>query len=465
MKSKYYNLLFLTALSVLFGCKKYVDIKTQGNLVPNQAVNYRYLLNNTASFETNPNLADFASDDLNIVDASQVSGLTSLNYQYYVNAYTWQPVIYPVGNPSYEQDRNWNLLYQTILYCNTIINELPSSAGTESEKRSMISEAKVHRADAYLSLVNIYAKPYNVATATTDLGLPLLTTQTVTQKLNRASVKAIYDQIVGDLTSAIPDLPATQAYNTLPSKVSAYGELARCYLYMNDYNNAARYADLALSIRNTLNDLGTLTSVSATTYPRRILDPEILLSKTTLDGAFATPPVAFRLGDEILSLLGTKDQRYALFTVPAATISSTYTGRYFYRERAIGETRNVGPSVPEMMLIKAEAFARAGDASNAMLWVNNLRAKRFKPADFIALTAVSAEDALAKVIDERHREFFCRMLRWWDMRRLKNEPQFQRSYTKTFGANTFTLSPSSDRYVFPIAEYLTNLNPELEKNP
>lgn len=465
MKSKYYSFLPLIALSVFCSCKKYVDIKTQGTLVPNQTANYRYLLNNTANFETNPNLPDFASDDLNIIDAAQVSGLTSLSYQYYVNAYTWQSVVYPAGNPSYEQDRNWNLLYQTILYCNTIINELPAAAGTDADKKEMTAEALVHRADAYLSLVNVYAKPYNAATASTDLGLPLITTQTVTQKLNRASVKAIYDQIIADLTSAVPDLPVTQSYNTLPSKASAYGELARCYLYMNDYNNAARFADLALSLRNTLNDLGTITTVNTTTYPRRIIDPEILLSKTTLDGTFSFTPTAFRLSDDILNLLGTKDQRFTLFTVPAATISSTYTGRYFYRDRAIGEARNVGPSVPEMMLIKAEAFARAGDVTNAMIWVNNLRIKRFKAADYVALTAINAQDALAKVIDERHREFFFRMLRWWDMRRLKSEPQFQRSYTHSFGTNTFTLSPSSNRYVFPIAEYLTNLNPELEKNP
>ncbi|WP_025146477.1 RagB/SusD family nutrient uptake outer membrane protein [Pedobacter jeongneungensis] len=465
MNSKYKYFSLLIGMSVFCSCKKYVDIKTQGNLVPNQTINYRYLLNATSNFETSSNLSDFASDDLNIIDAAQINSLNSLAYGYYVNTYTWQPVIYPVGNASYEQDRNWNFMYSRILYCNTIINELPASNGTEADKAELSAEALVHRADAYLVLVNNYAKPYNAATAATDLGVPLLTAQTVSQKLNRASVKTVYEQIIADLTSAIPALPTTQAYNTLPSKASAYGELARCYLYMNDYTNAARYADLALSLRSTLNDLSAITTITSTNYPKRITDPEILLSKTTLDGTLAYTPTAFRLGDELLSILGTTDQRYTLFTVPASTISATYTGRYFYRERAIGETRNVGPSVPEMILIKAEAFARNGDAANAMLWVNNLRIKRFKSADYVALTASNGADALVKVIEERRREFFGRMLRWWDMRRLKNEVPFQRTYTRNYGASTYTLAPNSDRYVFPIAEYLTNLNPELEKNP
>ncbi|RZK40280.1 MAG: RagB/SusD family nutrient uptake outer membrane protein [Pedobacter sp.] len=464
---KQYYKLFLLSITAIFvsGCEKYVDIKTQGNLVPNQTINYRYLLNATSNFESNTNLGDFASDELNIADAAQINGLTgSLFYAYYINSYSWKPVIYTLGT-TYEQDDNWNRLYSNVLYCNTIIEELPAASGTDAEKAEMTAEAKVHRADTYMALVNTYAKPYNVATSSTDLGVPLILKQTVSQKLNRASIQEVYNQIIEDLTSAIPALPSTQAYNTLPSKASAYGELARCYLYMNDYANANKYADMALSVRSTLNDLGALTSVSSANYPRRIADPEILLSKTAFGNTLSFSPTAYRLSDEILSLLGTTDQRYQLLTVPASTISSTYTGRYSYRESRIGEIRNVGPNVPEMMLIKAEYFARNNDATNAMLWVNNLRVKRFKPADYVALTASSPADALVKVIQERRREFIGRMLRWWDMRRLKSETAFQRTYTRTVNGVTYTLAPNSDRYVFPIAEFLTNLNPELEKNP
>jgi tetratricopeptide (TPR) repeat protein len=465
MKSTYKYLVLLVGATILSSCEKYVDIKTQGNLVPGETTNYRYILNGTSNFEACVNLGDFASDDINIVDASQVSSLNSLSYGYYVNSYTWSPVIYPVGNTLYEQDPNWNTMYARIMTCNTIINELPSSNGSAAEKAELTAEALVHRADAYLVLLNNYAKPYNSATSATDLGVPLILVQTISQSLNRATVQAVYNQIIADLTAAIPALPNSQAYNMLPSKVSAYGELARCYLYMNDYANAARYADMALALRSTLNDLGAISAITTTNYPLRSVDPEILLSKVPYNGSVSFAPAALRLNEELLGLLGTRDQRYNLFTVPAATISTTYTGRYFSRERAIGETRNYGPNVPEMMLIKAEAFARNGDAASAMLWVNNLRVKRFRAADYAALTATNANDALVKVIEERRREFFGRMLRWWDMRRLKNESLFQRTYTRTFGTVTATLEPNSNRYVFPIAVYLTNLNPELQPNP
>ena len=70
--------------------------------------------------------------------------------------------------------------------------------------------------------------------------------------------------------------------------------------------------------------------------------------------------------------------------------------------------RNVGPSVPEMMLIKAEYYARNNQPTEAMQWVNKLRVKRFAAEDYTEETATDADDALKKVIDERHREFFCR---------------------------------------------------------
>ncbi|MEH3114327.1 RagB/SusD family nutrient uptake outer membrane protein [Pedobacter terrae] len=465
MNAKYKIFTFLLATVSLSGCKKFVDVKTQGQLVPNQTINYRYLLNNTGNFETVANLSDFASSDINLNDAAQQTSLSgSLSYTYLVGSYTWQAVIYPIGSTA-EQDLNWNRLYNTILNSNTIINELPASDGSQSEKDALTAEALVHRADAYLNLVNTYAKPYNAATAGTDLGVPLILTQTLSQKLNRASVQEVYNQIISDLTKALPALPTTQAYNTLPSKASAYGELARCYLLMKDYTNAGKYADEALKLRSILNDLSTISAVSSANYPKRITDPEILLSKTPLNGSLNFFPTVFKPSDEWFSLLGTKDQRYNLFTAPASGVSTSLTGRVYAKERATGESRNEGPSVPEMMLIRAEVYARANDATNAMVWVNNLRVKRFKSTDYTPLIATTAADALNKVIDERRLEFFGTSVRWWDMRRLNNEAAFQRTYTRVFNNITYTLEPNSNRYVFPIAEYLRSLNPELEPNP
>jgi hypothetical protein len=335
------NIIPLLLLLLAFtSCEDYVDIKTQGQLVPGQVENYRYLLNNTSELENGPQFSAIASDDIELIDGSdqQQSLAGSEYYGYWWRVYTWRSEIYPIGNYQTETDYSWNAMYTTIAYANTVIGEVMSSEGQESEKLVLLAEAYVHRADAYLMLVNTYAKPYQASSASSDLGVPLVLTQTTTQSLERASIEAVYKQIIQDLNDAIPYLPESQQFNTLPSLPSAYGELARTYLYMNDYAMANVYADSVLAYRNTLNDLGAISYISTSTYPLRIEDPEILLSKVAYGGITAYSPTSYRLSDDLLNVLGTKDQRYTLFTAPGSVVSWSYTdedGRFFLQDNYI----------------------------------------------------------------------------------------------------------------------------------
>lgn len=452
--------LHIAVLSLLLaGCSKYTDIKTQGSLIPKQSENYRYLLNYTNTFEYGGQLPDFISADVDIVDDIQQTSIAGNSYYSFImNCYTWQSPIYPLAT---DHDRDWDTYYARIYNCNVIIDEVPSSTGgSDAEKAQMIAEAVVHRADAYLNLVNEYAKPYNAATASSDPGVPLLLTPSLDAKLERASVATVYNRLEADLKSAIAPLPRFTDFNSLPGKAAAYSLLARLYLFMGNYASAGLYADSTLLLQSALNDLATLSS-----YPTKFKDPEIILEKIAYASA-SYAPSSLRLSDELLNILGTTDQRYILFTADAATtLGSGYTGRFFSRERVTFENRNIGTSVPEMLLIKAESLARAGDFNAAMDRVNQLRIKRFAAADYVALTATDANDALVKVIEERRREFFCRHLTWYDQRRLKNDALFSRTYTRTWQGVTYTLDPNSNRYVFPIGAYYISFNPELAQNP
>jgi hypothetical protein len=472
-RSFFYNAALVLLTGALFtGCEKYVNVKTQGNLVPNSWMNYRYILNARSTFQAGATLPDYASDDLSIPDGSLFQqDLAGNSYDsYYANGYCWLPVIFPATSVNWE-DRDWDNLYNSITNANIVIEEVPGvTDSSASAKAGLIAEALVHRADAYLQLVNSYAQPYLASSASSDPGVPLVLTETTTQPLTRASVEAVYGRILLDLKASVAALPLTQQYTFLPTKGSAYAELARCYFYMSKYDSANLWADSALAQNNTLEDLGAIAGFSSSTYPTQVTDPEIYLEKNSPYGYTGFTPYVFRLSDTLLRVLDTADQRYKLFTTNAATISyGSYSddpnGRYFYRERETYETRNVGPTVPEMMLIKAEYFARNNDAASAMTWVNQLRVTRFTSTAYTPLAAVSADDALVKVLQERQREFFCRMLRWWDMRRLGSDNRFKRTVVRVFGGVTYTLAPSSNRYVFQISPYNIKLNPEIGQNP
>jgi len=452
-------MLLLGGLALTSSCSKYTDIKTQGSLIPSAIDNYRYILNNTSTFEYGGKMTDLAAADVAIVDSAQQATVEGYSDYFFIrNVYTWKS---PIIELSTSHDPDWDNYYGRIYNCNIIMNEVPTSTGgTDSAKAELMAEALTHRADAYLNLVNEYAKPYNSGTASSDLGVPLVLTQDLNQKPSRSSVATIYKKIETDLKEALLSLPKASDFNTLPDKAAAYSLLARFYLLKSDYVNAGLYADSTLALQSTLNDLGTIT-----TMPYRKSDPEIIFGKVA-GSSFTYSPYILRLSDDILNLLGTKDMRYQLFTKSAASyFGSNYTGRYFCREQINYESRNIGTSVPEMILIKAESLARAGDAGGAMDQVNVLRQKRFKAADYVAMTATDKNDAIVKVVEERRREFMCRLLPWMDQRRLKDDPLFTKTYTRTWQGQTYTLDPSSNRYVFPIATYVIGLNPEIEQNP
>ncbi|HEY8917201.1 MAG TPA: RagB/SusD family nutrient uptake outer membrane protein [Chitinophaga sp.] len=446
------NIFFLMMMTaaLVTGCSKYTDIKTEGALTPGDYINFRYLMN-SPDLERSADMPDMTSDDIQYKDTGMQQSLSNE----YRNAYMWAAQYYDALAP----DQDWRVLYATNYSCNLVIRDvMGSNGGTVQLKSEVLAEARVHRAYDYFMLVNMYGKQYNESTQATDLGVPLVLQPDVAEAAVRGTVKEAYDNILQDLQAAIPALPEKSSYNIYPSKAAAYAILAKVYLQMGRYKDAGGYADSALTIQHTLLNLPTLSS-----YPQRTDNPEIILSKTAGSShAYSARQV---LSDELLALYDPKDLRYSYFTQDYTQGSNVY--RVYAKENVSGSNRNIGPSVPEMLLIKAECQARAGEAGNAMNTVNTLRAARFTAADYTPLSATSADDALQKVLQERRRELCFSCARWFDQKRLFTDSRFAKDITRTnlLTGETFTLSPGSNRYLFPIPQYNIQLNPALVQNP
>ena len=82
--------------------------------------------------------------------------------------------------------------------------------------------------------------------------------------------------------------------------------------------------------------------------------------------------------------------------------------------------------------------------------LNTLLRTRWITGAYTDMTATSADDALVKVLTERRKELVFRNVRWSDLRRLNMETRFQKTLTRTAGAQTFTLPPNDPRYVLLI---------------
>ena len=456
--NKYIAIILLIGILSGTSCRKYVEITPEQTKVLTDASDYQSLLYNTTKIEPAYYYPIFSGDDIGTTELTWQNSLFGAA----VGAYTWSEKYYG----STEEDQDWSNAYSRIFIYNTVIDGVMGSVGNDAEKKKALSSALVHRAFDYFTLVNMYSKQYDPATASTDLGVPLLLHPKFLTDLTRPSVQAVYDQIKADLNAAIPELPVSPDVNTNPSKASAYAIMARVCLNTREFSEAERYADLSLGLKSTLLDLNVYkaTNNPVVPFPTRTFNPEELLVKRT-----TTYPTSFPLSADAESMYDkTNDLRYTLFTTPGASAAASnfILSRAYIRFRLANDGSYVGPSVPEVMLIKAECEARAGNTSATLGILNTFRKKRYNnEATYVDLTAGSPDVALHLVIDERKREFLGRGFRWFDQRRLAKDVGFVSTVTRVFKTVTYTLAPGSNRYVYPIADKYIALNPEITQNP
>lgn len=449
MKISKYNI-WTFLLLVLFSssCRKYVEVDQFSTRTLTYTDDFQFVMNNRGTFENNYILPLVTNDDMATTDATHQATFGAE----IKNAYLWAADFYSAG----QTDVGWSNMYQQIYTCNEVLFSVMSSRnGTEVQKKSIYAEALAQRAFAYLMLANQYGEIYNPANAASQTGVPLLTKPDLFQPLNRASLKTIYDQVVNDLLEAIPALPNLGTNNGHASKASAYALLSRCYLYMRNFEQAGEYADKALQIRNTLNNLEDYVGKTST-FPRKLDDKELLLTRSSA-GQFRS-----QLNPELISLFTTGDLRYELFT--SANVSGV-PGRAYIRGNFTFEGIYTGLNVPELILNRAEVYARAGNTVKTLELLNMLRQKRFKAANYTDLVITNADDLLPAVINERRREFMGTGLRWFDQRRLNLDPAFAKPVVRTLAGQTATLSPGSNRFIYPVALDLLTLNPEIQQSP
>ena len=451
MKVLKFTLYIFLPILLLNSCRDYVEVEQVGNnRILKYTSDYRGLANNYESMTGSGGIYLLANADAEFPVTYQ-NGVSN----FWSNAYTWQEKIY---DPS-QGDSDWNSLYKAVYYSNVIIDGVMSSEkGTDAEKKEIYAEAFVHRAFAYLQLVNTYGPQFDPKSANSEKAVPLLLKPELFSSLESSTVGQVYDQIISDLQSALANnIQDTPDFNVLPSKRAVYALLARTYLYMGSYQLSLDNAQKALAMQNGLIDLKTFAS--GFSYPVLIENPEVIFSKTLLL-AYAGAP----LSTDLLNSFGSNDLRYDYYTIAGNNFFPAYTGRGFGISRySYTNGINVGVSVPEMYLISAECYARLGQTQEAVDNLNILRAKRYKLGTDYEVSATTSTEALNLALVERQKELIGRGFRWFDQRRLNLDPLYQKTYTRIFKGQTYTLEPNSKGYVFPINQNYIDLNPELGK--
>jgi hypothetical protein len=463
MRKLLYFLVCGWLVTTTISCKKYLDLKPKGTFIPEKTSDYRLLLDETTPREKSNGFFSTYGMDVMLDDDM---GINAFSMTYYdanaLNAFRYTEHIYL----DYESDKDWDALYNQVYTANLVTAQvMDSKGGTDSQKRQLMAEAKVHRAYAYFILVNLYAKQYNGATGGSDPGVPIRKGLDFEEKLARASVQEVYNYLLEDLNSALPDLPVTpdMAATNRPVKPTAYTLLAKVSLFKNDAAAAHAYADSSLKYYHTLVNYNTLIPHPAypayvLQYPINFQNPETLMEKT---GPMLSP-VMYAASDLLALYDAANDLRYKAFFFPDHLFGLGFGS--FSNEWA-GKVATKGPSVPETYLVRAESSARTGNAAAAMEDINLLRSFRYKSGSDYFLSATNAAAALTIVKAERRREMAFRGTRFFDIRRYNAFDNANITVTHTLSDGTFTLPPNSNRAVLPIGRIYISQNPEITQNP
>jgi tetratricopeptide (TPR) repeat protein len=377
--------------------------------------------------------------------------------------YTWQP--------QFTADLAtapiiWKDFYESIYYYNTVLKGIDEATGGSPQQRNSIkAEALLGRAFTYLYLVNLYGNIYKPETADKDLAVPFVTSNDLNDPTPaRSTVKQIYDHIIADVNAAVTELPKDNSQNRFRGSLpAAYSVLARTYLYMGNFDEAAKNAQLALDNgQNTVLDYGSLSSDAA--MPPLIVRPSAIyarLHKTTFT-QFA-PTLSF------LKTFDTNDLRLRFYYTSLGDFSFQTRGIIRHLGAGVSYTAaypNCGTSVEEMRLILAEAAARDNDLEKALSELDLVRKARFKAADYQQYQSAVQEEVLQKILTERTFEFAFSGMRWFDMRRLDAEGRMP-VVNRYDGQNNLiaTLAPHSIRYTLQIPIQVMYFNPDWPQNP
>ena len=188
-------------------------------------------------------VAELSSD--NVCDY----GITKNYNQFYQDVYEWAEEV----TSNNDAPRNiWSSNYNNIANANQALSAIEELGGpTTTRLKASKGEALICRAYSHFVLANMFCMPYNPATAGNCLGIPYMdhAETDLNPRYERGTLQEVYEMIGKDIEAGIPLIDDT-AYS-VPKYHFNYKAAccfaSRYYLFMQDWDNAIKYATMALT--------------------------------------------------------------------------------------------------------------------------------------------------------------------------------------------------------------------------
>ena len=478
MKKIIYPLFALLTLTTV-SCDNYIDITPKGAVTVDSARQYYELIVYPMRCY-NPASYFYLTDDA-WAKESNILGYESTSFHGINFTFNEQADrTFLSGNNLYEN------MYAYILRMNLIIDNIDEAVGSTEVKTLAKAEARTFRAWDHFLAVNTFAKTYNPATAAQDGGVCIMDHFDLEATPAKSSVAQVYDFIISELESAVPQLQERPENIYHPNKAYGYGLLAQVYLFHRDWAKAQAAAETSLRLNSALVDYNVIKAAGGVALCKdynRDNNPEVL-SYMWMGSGWTTEEAALYyyglISPELKQLFEPEDLRYSLFLRDKGTsiVSwfDTGSGAAIWTPATTSERftyMTVGLRTAEVYLTLAEAYARQNNIDAATDYVNRLRAKRLSGTNTAINTPSSQQEMMNIIITERRKELLFGFHRFFDLKRLNTEPEYQKTITRVFPVvniseahpqQTYTLRPDSRLYIIPFPRSARDKNPNLTLN-
>lgn len=342
----------------------------------------------------------------------------------------------------------WYGIYATVNQANQVIEKTQAlSSISDNERRRIIAEATVLRSLAFFDLARTWGN------------VPLVKAATHAPNqfdgVKQTQAKAVYQEVVNDITSVLGDLSETND-RVHVSRSVAEALLARVSLYLEDWAKAEEYATKVIenpsyalgSINDLINGKLAQESVFELAYSSSFTNDQSAYWRSPNDGGRHE----WGPSKEIVQLLSNPTiggDRSAFFTdQSSAQVPDYYVGTLYHRPSA--DDNVILFRLAEAYLIRAEARAKQQNANleGAISDLNTIRER----SQVAPLNESLSQQAIIQAIEDENRvEFAIEPHRWFDLVRT--------------GRAVAVLGISEHQQLFPIPYNDIEADKDLQQNP
>ena len=395
----------------------------------------------------------------------------------------------------------WNENFKFIGEANSVLDNVPSIQDpdfSEAEKNIILGQAHFIRGFCYFHLARVFGGvPVQLSNNDSDIFKA------------KSSQSEVYAQVIDDMLMAESLLPEEYSSNfetrARGTKGGAQSILAKVYAEIGDYAKCAEYAGEVInsgvydllpvfehlfddqhkynreSIFETVhvaNNTNIATYASVQMLPpgdfSQYDDPSKIGSSWTVSyhrfNTCSTDLIAAfdEMGDEVRkysSTITVSDR--SLISEPNYGYGPNESISHIYKMGRSGEifggSNVMHLRLADIMLLRAEALNNIGNTTEAVVLLNQVRAR----VELDPTTAVSQSDVKLAILKERRLELLVENNRYWDLQRYYGDTSAFVAYLNGLtdsSGNSLGYQATPDKIFAPIPQSEIDINPNLEQN-